>query len=126
MLLVIVVAAKVGSAKPAPMGARVLKGTSPFAGRLAHFGQLQLAPKVGRHRLKSNLLCVTGHRGGETFSALDLAAQVAGVGHLLLLRGSIPHHAQSGSLWLMTLVKTGQYVDGTRSASLIPLASGAK
>jgi hypothetical protein len=60
---------------------RCSRGTSPFARRLAHFDQLQLAPKVGRHRLKSNPLCLTGHRIGEPLCALDLAAQVVGVGH---------------------------------------------
>jgi hypothetical protein len=33
---------------------RYSRGTSPFARRLARLGQLQLAPKVGRHRLKPN------------------------------------------------------------------------
>jgi hypothetical protein len=79
---------------------------------LTHFDQLQLAPKVGRHRLKSNPLCLAGHRVGEPFSAFDLAAQVVGVGHgcFSVARFAI---AQSASLWLMTLFKTAQYADGT-------------
>jgi hypothetical protein len=60
---------------------RCFEGASHFARRLAHFNQLQLAPKLGRCRLKSNLLCLIGHRCGETLSALDLAAQIVGVSH---------------------------------------------
>jgi hypothetical protein len=48
---------------------------------LAHFDQLQLAPKIGRYRLKSNSLCLTGHRGGEPFGAFDLIAHGVDVGH---------------------------------------------
>jgi hypothetical protein len=46
--------------------------------RLARFDQLQLTLKLGRHRLKSNPLCLAGHRGCKAFSAFDLAAQVVG------------------------------------------------
>jgi hypothetical protein len=62
-------------------GAGVLKGASHFVKRLAHFDQLQLPTKVGRNRLKSNPLCLAGHRRSKTFGAFDLAAQVVGVGH---------------------------------------------
>jgi hypothetical protein len=81
---------------------------------LAHFDQLQLAPKVGRHRLKSNPLCLAGHRGGETFSAFDLAAQVVGVGQGYFSVARFAIAEQFASLWLMTLIKTAHYADGTR------------
>jgi hypothetical protein len=79
---------------------------------LAHFDQLQLAPKFGRHRLKSNPLCLAGHRRGEAFGAFDLAAQGIGV-RLTNPPYSISIGTQSASLWLLTLFKTAQYADGT-------------
>ena len=56
------------------------RGTSPFARRLA-LDQLQLTLKLGRHRLKSNPLCLAGHRRGKTLCPVDLTAQVVGIGH---------------------------------------------
>jgi hypothetical protein len=63
-------------------GAGILGATPSFA-RMAHFDQLQLAPKLGRHRLKSNPLCLASHRRCKTFGAFDLAAQGIGVRHLI-------------------------------------------
>jgi hypothetical protein len=83
---------------------------------LAHFDQLQLAPKLGRYRLKSNPLILTGHQGGEAFGAFDLAAEVVGVGHdCRPLVRSLSERSLT-TLWLMicqyssvaALVKTEQ------------------
>jgi hypothetical protein len=46
---------------------------------MAHSDQLQLAQKLGGYRLKSNVLILTGHRGGEAFGTFDLVAEVVGV-----------------------------------------------
>jgi hypothetical protein len=46
---------------------------------MAHFDQLQLAQKLGGYRFKSNVLILTGHRGGEAFGTFDLVAEVVGV-----------------------------------------------
>jgi hypothetical protein len=82
---------------------------------LAHFDQLQLAPKFGRYRLKSNPLCLASHRGSEPFGAFDLIAQVVGVGHGCRSLVRFTTGAQYATHWSMTLVKTAHYADGTRT-----------
>jgi hypothetical protein len=55
----------------------------------------RLAPKVGRHRLKSDPLCLTGHRGGKAFSAFDLVTQVVGIRHGRSFPSILPRHPQN-------------------------------